>query len=480
VTNSTASKPMLALALLCGAQFMVILDVTVVNVALPSLQADLGFAFADLQWVVTAYTVAFGGLLLLGGRAADLLGGRRVFLTGLGLFTGASLASGLAASQEMLLAARALQGVGAALLSPAALSLITAIFAEGAARNRALAAWAAVGASGAAFGVLLGGLLTDAFGWEAIFLVNLPLGVAVALASLRALPTTRASAAGRVDVTGALIATGSLVALIYALVEADDEAGWSSGQTLGLLALTALGIAVFAAVEGRVRDPLVPLSVFRRRAAVTALVLMALGMGTLVAGFFFSSLYLQQVLGHSALRTGLEFLPIAAAIVAAAHAAGHLIARLGAKPVIAAGLGISAVGALLLSGLSPRGSYEVDVLPGFLLLAAGAGLAVVGVTITAMAGVGPEEAGLRSGLTSTAHELGIALVLAVLSTVAASAIGGGPLEAARSADPAQLTAGFADAFRVAAGVALAATLVALAALRRADVPAGTSPVFAAH
>jgi hypothetical protein len=209
VTNSTASKPMLALVLLCAAQFMVILDVTVVNVALPSIQADLGFAFGDLQWVVTAYTLAFGGLLLLGGRAADLLGRRRVFLAGLGLFTAASLASGLAASQEMLLAARALQGLGAALLSPAALSLITAIFPEGPARNRALAAWAAVGASGAAFGVLLGGSLTDAFGWEAIFLVNLPVGLAVALASVRALPANRAAQRRRVDVGGALIATGS-------------------------------------------------------------------------------------------------------------------------------------------------------------------------------------------------------------------------------------------------------------------------------
>jgi Na+/melibiose symporter-like transporter len=203
-------------------------------------------------------------------------------------------------------------------------------------------------------------------------------------------------------------------------------------------------------------------------------------MGTLVSGFFFSSLYLQQVLGHSALRTGLEFLPVAAAIVAAAHAAGHLIARLGAKPVIAAGLALGAAGALLLSGLSPDGSYQVDVLPGFLLLAAGAGLAVVGVTITAMAGAGHDEAELRSGLTSTAHELGIALVLALLSTIAASRIGGGVLETARGADTGQLTAGFADAFRVAAGIALAASLIALVALRRADVPAGTRPAFAAH
>jgi EmrB/QacA subfamily drug resistance transporter len=475
----TGSHRLLALALLCAAQFMVILDVTVVNVAMPSIKADLGFAFADLQWVVTAYTLAFGGLLLLGGHTADLLGRRRVFLAGLGIFTAASLASGLAASQEMLLATRALQGVGAALLSPAALSLVTTIFPEGPERNRALAAWAAVGASGAAFGVLLGGSLTEAFGWEAIFLVNVPVGIAVALAAVRALPAARPAAGGRIDAAGALIATASLVALIYALVEA-DEASWTSAQTLGLLALAASGIALFIAVERRVREPLVPLSVFRQRALVTVLVLMALGMGTLVSGFFFSSLYLQQVVGHSALRTGLEFLPVAAAIVVAAHAAGHLIARLGAKPVIAAGLALGATGALLLSGLSPDGSYQVDVLPGFLLLAAGSGLGVVGVTITAMAGAGQDEAGLRSGLTSTAHELGIALVLAVLSTVAASQIGGGALEAARAADAEQLTAGFADAFRVAAAIALAGSLIAFAALRRADMPAGTKPAFAAH
>jgi EmrB/QacA subfamily drug resistance transporter len=470
---------MLALVLLCAAQFMVILDVTVVNVALPSIQADLGFAFADLQWVVTAYTLAFGGLLLLGGRAADLLGRRRVFLAGLGLFTAASLGSGLAGSQEMLLGARALQGLGAAMLSPAALSLITAIFPDGPERNRALGVWAAVGASGAAFGVLLGGSLTEAFDWEAIFLVNVPVGLAVGLVALRVLPAARPEAGRRVDVLGALGATGSLGALIYALVEADD-AGWVSIQTLGLLAAAAVGSAVFVAVEGRAREPLVPLSVFRRRATVTALVLMALGMGTLVSGFFFSSLYLQHVLGHSALRTGLEFLPVAAAIVAAAHIASHLIARVGAKPVIAVGLALSATGALLLSGLSSEGSYQADVLPGFFMLAAGAGLAVVGVTITAMAGAAHDEAGLRSGLTSTAHEIGIALVLAVLSTIAASQVGSGTLETAQGADAGQLTSGLADAFRVAAGIALASSLIALAALRRADVPAGTRPAFAAH
>jgi MFS family permease len=370
--------------------------------------------------------------------------------------------------------------VGPALLSPAALSLITTIVPEGPERHRALAAWGAVGAGGAAFGVLVGGALTEAFGWEAIFLVNVPVGIAVALAAWRLLPDAPPGAERRIDVAGALVVTTSLVALIYALVEA-DTAGWASARTLGLLALAAVGIGAFVALESRVRAPLLPLRVLRHRPTVTALVLMTLGMGTLVSGFFFSSLYLQQVLGHSALRTGLEFLPVAVATVLAAHLAGPLIARWGAKPIMAAGLALGAAGAFLLSGLSSRGSYATDVLPGFLLLAVGVGFAVVGITITAMSGADHDEAGLRSGLTTTAHELGIALVLSALSTIAARQIGGGALGATPGADAGLLTAGFADAFRIAAALALTATIVTLVAVRRTDVaPGGERPAFAAH
>jgi EmrB/QacA subfamily drug resistance transporter len=469
---------MAALILLCAAQFMIILDVTVVNLALPSIQAELGFASKDLQWVVTAYTLAFGGLLLLGGRAADLLGRRRMFLAGLGVFTVASLGSALAASPTALLATRVLQGVGAAMLSPAALSLISTIFPEGAERNRALAIWAAVAASGGAVGVLVGGALTEAFGWESIFLVNVPVGLGVALAAWRLLPVVPA-VHGRLDLAGALLATGSLVALIYGLVDA-DSAGWGSAQTLGLFAAAAAGFGAFVAIEGRIREPLVDLSVFRRRATVTALVLLIVGIGTLFSGFFFSSLYLQQVLGHSALRTGLEFLPVAIAIGLAAHAGGHLISHLGAKPAIATGLMLGGVGALLLSGLSADGSYASDVLPGLLVLGLGAGLSVSGVMITAMSGADHENAGLISGLTTTAHEVGIALVLAVLSTIAASEIGGGALETAAGADASLLTAGFADAFQAAAAIALGAALLALVALRRDDVAPGSVPAFAGH
>jgi EmrB/QacA subfamily drug resistance transporter len=470
---------MAALVLLCAAQFMVILDITVVNVALPSAQADLGIRIEDLQWVVTAYTLAFGGLLLLGGRAADLLGRRRMFLAGLAVFGTASLAASLAASTEALLAARAAQGVGAAMLSPAALSLITTIFPDGAERRRALVAWAAVAASGGAFGVLAGGALTETFGWRAIFLINVPVGLGVALAALRVLPAAAPTGKGRIDVVGALLATASLVALIYGLVEA-PSAGWGSAQTVGLVAAAAGGFGAFTVFEARVREPLVALEVFRRRPTVTALALMVAGMGTVLSAFFFSSLYLQEVLGHSALRTGLEFLPGAVLLVVAAHAGGRLVSRVGARPVLAAGMALGGLGALLLSALSPEGGYVSDVLPGLLVLDVGIGLSASAIFITAMSGVGEDEAGLVSGLTTTAHEIGIALVLPVLSTVAASRIGTDTLAAASAADPALITAGFGEAFRAAAVIAFGAALLAVVALRRSDVAPGAQPALSGH
>jgi EmrB/QacA subfamily drug resistance transporter len=466
---------MAALVLLCIAQFMVILDITVVNVALPSIQADLGIATEDVQWVVTAYTLAFGGLLLLGGRLADLRGRRLVFLSGLSVFTVASLGAAVADSTAALLVARVAQGVGAAMLSPAALSLITSLHADGPERRRALAAWAAVASSGGAFGVLAGGALTETLGWQAVFVINVPVGIAVALAALRVLPAGAPARNGRIDFGGALLATASLVTLIYALVEAPD-AGWGSPQTVGLLAAAAAGLAGFVALESRIAEPLVALSVFSRRTTMTALVLMMAGMGTVLSAFFFSSLYLQDILGHSALRTGLEFLPGALLLVLAAHAGGQLTSRFGAKPVLAAGLALGGLGALLLSGVSPDGSYASDVLPGLLVLDLGIGLAAAGIFITAMAGVDEHEAGMVSGLTTTAHEIGIALLLPVLSTIAASGIGGdgikGPV-----LDPGAVTAGFSDAFSAAAAIALAAAVLALVALRRSDVAPGAQPAF---
>jgi EmrB/QacA subfamily drug resistance transporter len=467
-----------ALVLLCAAEFMVILDITVVNVALPSIQADLGTAIKDVQWVVTAYTLAYGGLLLVGGRAADLLGRRRVFLAGLGVFTAASLAAALADSTAGLIAARVAQGIGAAMLTPAALSLVTTIFPDGPERRRALAAWAAVAASGGAFGVLAGGALTETLGWEAIFLINVPVGVAVGIAATSLLPRGTAAGSGRIDLTGAVLASGSLVALIYALVEA-PSAGWGSGQTVGLLLVAALGLVAFVLFEARVREPLIALSVLRHRPTAVALVLMIAGMGTVLSAFYFSSLYLQQVLGHSALRTGIEFLPGAVLVVVAAHAGGQLVSRLGARPVLTAGMALGALGALLLSGVSAGGSYVADVLPGLLVLDVGIGLAAAGIFITALSGVEDERAGQVSGLTTTAHEIGIALVLPVLSTIAVSRIGGDtPLSA--GLDPELATAGFGDAFIGAAIISLAAALLALVALRRSDVAPGSQPALAGH
>lgn len=463
---------MAALIVLCLAQFMVILDITVVNVALPTIQADVGFGIGDLQWVITAYTLSFGGLLLLGGRAADLFGRRRIFVSGLLVFTGASLGGALASSASSLLAARVGQGVGAAMLSPAALSLITTMF-DGHARQRALATWAAVAASGGAFGVLAGGVLTETLGWRAVFVVNVPVGIAVGVAALRILPDGVGARGRRLDIGGALLAAGSLVSLIYGLVEA-PSAGWGSAQTIGLLLGAAAGLTAFVLVETRVREPLVPLAVFRRRPTVVAWVLMIAGMGTVMSAFFFLTLYLQSVLGHSALRTGLEFLPGALLLVVAAHAGGKLVGGLGVKPVLAGGLALGALGALILSGVSADGSYARDVLPGMLVLDAGIGLAASGIFVTAMSGVSHDEAGVVSGLTTTAHEIGIALVLSVLSSIAF----GGSAATAAGLDLAAVEAGLHDAFAVAAAIALGASLLAATALRRSDVQPGAHAAFA--
>ncbi|HEY8466089.1 MAG TPA: MFS transporter [Solirubrobacterales bacterium] len=464
------------LLLLCAAQFMVILDITVVNVALPSIQRELGIAFGDLQWAITAYTLAFGGLLLLGGRAADLFGRRRAFVAGVAAFAVASGAAALAESASALIAARVAQGVSAALLSPAALALVTTSFPEGPERRRALAAWAGVAASGGAFGVLVGGALTEALGWQAIFLINVPVAAVVVALAPRWIPAGGRDPGRRLDLAGATLAVASVVALIYGLVEA-PEAGWASAQTLGLLAFAAAGLAAFAAVERRVPQPLVDLAVLRRRPTVVALALMIAGMGTVVSVFFFASIYLQHVLGHSALRTGLEFLPGALVLIATAHAGGHLAGQLGTRAVLAAGMGAGAVGGLLLSGASPDGSYVTDVLPGLLVLDAGIGMAASAIFITAMAGVAEREAGMVSGLITTAHEVGIALVLPALSTVATAGLGGAALAAAAQVDPTAITAGMGDALRVAAGIAVGAALLAALALRRDDVPRDVQPAF---
>jgi EmrB/QacA subfamily drug resistance transporter len=442
-----APRPWAALLVLCAAQFMVILDITVVNVALPSIGADLGFARGDLQWVVTAYVLCTGGLLLLGGRLADLLGRRRAFLAGLTVFTAASLASGLAPTPLALILSRAAQGAGAALLTPAALSIITTTYA-GEQRTKALAAWGALGSAGAAAGVVIGGVLTSSVSWEAIFLVNVPVGIATGALVLRLVEPARGAASRALDVPGAVALVGSLGVLVYAL-SGTAEHGWGAPRTLVLLALAASGLAAFAALERAAQNPLLPPQTWRVRSLVAGAAVMLGATGILVGAFFLNSLYLQDVLGASALETGLAFLPLTLAIGLAAHAAAHLLPRLGARTVAASGLALVAVGAVALAAAPDHAAYGTDLLPGLLGLGLGVGLVFPAASVTAMADVHGEHAGLASGLLSTGHELGAALGVAVLSAVAA-----GP----------RLPVGYQDGFLVAAAAAVVLGLIALAAV----------------
>jgi EmrB/QacA subfamily drug resistance transporter len=402
-------KPWSILVLLSVAQFMVILDVTVVNVALPSIGASLDFARADLQWVVTAYVLFTGGLLLLGGRAADLLGRRRVFLTGLAVFTVASLASGLAPSSGALIASRAAQGLGAALLTPGALSIITATY-VGAQRAAALGMWGAIGGAGAAAGVVLGGLLTTWFGWESVFFVNVPVGLAVGGLALRMVPKSSPvhRVGGELDLPGALSVVAGLVALVYA-VEGTGQHGWGSAHTLIPLGLAVGLLAAFAAIERRVSAPLVPPATWRVRSLVSGMALMFGATGVLVGTFFLNSIYLQHELGASALESGLAFLPLTGVIGLGAHIASRLLARTGPRLPAAVGLGLISVASLLLWAAPDHASYFAELLPAFLVLGVGIGLVFPAASVTTMTDVRQEEAGLASGLMTTAHELGAAL-----------------------------------------------------------------------
>ena len=456
--GSHVAQPWTVLVLLCVAQFMVILDITVANVALPSIGADLGFRRGALQWVVTAYVLFAGGLLLLGGRAADVLGRRRIFLAGLLLFTGASLASGLAWSPTALVVARALQGIGAAMLTPAALSIIVTTY-TGPQHTKALTVWGAIGSAGAAAGMLLGGILTTALGWEWVFLINVPIGAAVAVLALRVVPGTRPAAAGRrLDLPGAAFVVGGLVTLVYALQGTADH-GWGSPRTLALFAGAAVLLAAFALVERAVGDPLVPPVTWRMPKLRGGAVVMLGATGILVGSFFLNSLFLQQLLDASALETGLAVLPIAVAIGVGAHLTGHVIAHAGTRLVAAGGLVLVAVAALLLSGAPADASYAADLLPGFLILGLGVGFVFPAVSITAMSDVDYERAGLASGLMTTAHEIGAALGVAVFAAIAASTP--------------DLGAGYGDAFLIGAVVAGALAALALVVLPAIRPAAGT-------
>jgi EmrB/QacA subfamily drug resistance transporter len=438
------------LALLALAEFMVVLDVTVVNVALPSIGESLRFERADLSWVITAYVLFTGGLMLLGGRAADLLGRRRVFLAGLLVFTAASLMSGLAWSPQSLIVSRAVQGVGAALLLPSALSIVTTAYA-GEQRAKALAVWAALGSAGAAAGVLLGGVLTTLLSWEWVFFVNVPVGAAVAVGTVRIVTADRPAprARGRLDLAGALSVMSGLAALVYA-IEGTATHGWGSARTLVLLAVAAAMLGAFAAIERTARDALVPPSTWRRRSLVSGAGMMVGATGLLVGAFFLNTLYLQDVLGWTALQTGLAFLPLTLVILVGAHLASRLIAQVGTRAVTIAGLALLAAGSLLLAVAPDDASFATDLLPGFVVAGLGAGLAFPAVSVTAMANVRHEGAGLASGLMTTAHELGAALGVAVLSAIATSAP--------------DIATGYGDGFTVAAIVAAALALVSLLAV----------------
>ena len=459
----------LALGLILLAQLLVVIDGSIVTLALPAIQRGLGFSSAGLVWVISAYALAFGGFLLLGGRLADLLGRRRILIAGAGLFTIASLACGLAGSPGMLVAARAAEGLGAAMMAPAAMSLILAIFPEGAERNRALGALGAVSGAGGAIGVLAGGMLTTWLSWAWIFFVNLPVGALIVAAARPLLPESRASLARRrFDVAGAVTVTGGLSVLVYAVVTAATH-GWASAATIGLLAGAAALIAAFVVIETRSAAPLLPLAFFRNR-TVTAANLAGLLLGGLMFPMFvFLSLYMQQVLGYPAIKAGLAFLVIAGGMIASSALAQGLVTRIGVRLVLTAGLLGLAVAQVLFARLPAAGHFTADLLPGFVLVAAALGLAFVGDVIASTAGVTPADAGLASGLINASQQIGGAVGLAVTTTVAAARTA----SLLRAGDPAAvaLTGGFHDAFAVTSGLALAA-LVAATLIRRARPAAG--------
>jgi EmrB/QacA subfamily drug resistance transporter len=456
-----------ALVLLCSAQFVVVLDASIVNVALPSIGSALDFSQENLPWVVNAYVLTFGGFLLLGGRTADLLGRRRVFMAGLLLVAVASLLAGFAATEGQLIAARAAQGLGAAIISPAALSIVTTTFSDGAERNKALGVWGAVAGSGGAAGVLLGGILTDGLGWEWVLWVNVPVALIALILSPRLIAESRAEHETRAfDVAGAVTVTAALSILVYAVIDATDV-GWGSAQTIGLIGLSLALLAAFVAIELRTAKPLVPFSIFRIRTLTGANVVGLLVGASLFSMFFFISLYMQQVLGYSAIHAGLSYLPLAVTIMATAAIASQLVTKVGYKPVLAVGLVFIFIGLVWFSRVSVGGGFTTDILGPSLFAAAGLGFAFVTTTIAAVSGVEETEAGLASGLINTSQQIGGALGLAVLSTIATSQTedllsGGGqtPLDA--------LNEGFQVAFLGGAAIAALGFVLTLILIRNSD------------
>ncbi|WP_037494819.1 MFS transporter [Solirubrobacter soli] len=455
MNDSRARSKWLALAVLAVAQFMVVLDVTIVNVALPAIQTDLGFSADSLQWVVNGYTLAFGGLLLLGGRASDLLGRRRLFVIGLALFGAASLAGGFAPNSETLIAVRAIQGIGAALLSPAALALLQVAFPAGRERNIALGIWGALAGIGGTLGVVAGGILVDGAGWEWIFFVNVPVAIGGIIAAPRFLAESRGKA-GSFDFTGAILATGGLLALVYGVIRT-DASGWGSAEVLGLFGAALILLGAFVYAESRASDPLVPLRLFRIRGLGVSTIALALNGGAFLGMFFMSALYLQQVHGDTALQAGLHFVPMGFAAIASAVVGAQLVTRLGTRAAYIGGSAIGVVGLLLLSRAGVDASFTADILPGLVIF--GLGLPLVGVAnqIAAVAEVPHEDAGAASGIVTTAFQVGGAIGLALVSTAATTRVG--DALASGATQPQALADGFERGIMVAAGIAVLNLLV---------------------
>jgi EmrB/QacA subfamily drug resistance transporter len=457
----SSRRGLLILLLLCGAQFLAVLDATIVNIALPSVQRALHFTPQNLQWVASGYALTFAGFLLLGGRAADQLGRRRVFMTGVLVFITASLASGLAPSSGVLIAARLVQGLGGAIMSPAALSLLTLSF-QGKDRAKALGIYGSIGGAGGAAGVLFGGLLTSGPGWRWIFFVNVPLGVAIVAATPRLISDARLAARRRgLDLPGALLITGSLLLLVYGLTRALDV-GWANARTISEFAVAATLLAAFIVNEARSGTALLPLRMFRLPGIASANVAALLQFSGVIPVFFFLSLYLQQVLGYSALRSGLAFLPLAGGVVAIAPAAARLVSRFGPTPTLIAGPLVFAGGLVYLSRLPVHGAYLSDILPGLAMVAAGAGLGFVSIINAATGGVPRSNAGVAAGLVNTMQRVGSAVGLAVLTAVATARA---RALAAPGHQLAAMVGGYDRAFVTAAGVVAAASLLSLATAR---------------
>jgi EmrB/QacA subfamily drug resistance transporter len=468
-------NPWLVLVLVCMAQFMVILDATIVNVALPSIQKDLNMSEANLQWIVNAYALTFGGFLLLGGRAGDLMGRKRIFLVGVALFTVASFLNGISPSSELLIVFRGLQGLGAAMIAPAALSIITTTFEEGPERTKAMGVWAAIAVGGGAVGLVLGGMLVEWLSWPWIFFVNIPVGIAVFVASMRIVPESKDEHAHKsFDAAGAITVTAGLVALVYGIVKAQEK-GWTSVHTIGFGLLSAALLTAFVLIERRSVEPLVRLSIFRVRTIRAGNLTMLLVASGLFSMFFFNTLYVQKVLGFSPIQAGLAFLPFTAGIIIGAGLAQRLVPALGAREVPIIGIVLAVAGLLLFLRLQPDGRYAVDLLPAMLLVSIGMGLTFVPITLIATSGIPHDDAGLASGLFNTSQQIGGALGLAILSTFAATAttntldaLGHRPT----TADQAQaLVDGFHVAYVGSAAFVGAGAVILGVLLRRKDVAA---------